>query len=179
MKFVLGLGTNCGDRLAYLRMAIEKLASRSNLHAVRLLKVSPIYQSDALLPEGAPADWNKPFLNLCVLIESSLTPPELLKLAKGIEQDLGRAARGRWAPREIDIDLLAMEHGTHSADVAQKAFYLASAGGRRSGVVHLAIRSPLEASDGSRIPGCSIPYAPHFLFADSMDGDHQRHARLL
>jgi 2-amino-4-hydroxy-6-hydroxymethyldihydropteridine diphosphokinase len=39
-------------------------------------------------------------------IETSLEPRPLLDAIKGIEGKLGRTARQRWGPREIDIDIL-------------------------------------------------------------------------
>ena len=57
---VLGVGTNIGDRLANLRRAIKELQRADGLS---VLQVSPIYMSDALLPDNAPADWDLPYLN--------------------------------------------------------------------------------------------------------------------
>ncbi len=60
------------------------------------------------MPEGAPKSWNQPFLNMAVAGDASLAPESLLAELKTIEKDLGRQSRGHWAPREIDIDILAM-----------------------------------------------------------------------
>lgn len=105
----LGLGTNQGDRLTQLRLALRKISS---LEDVRVLHVSSIYESEAMLPEGAPQSWKKSFLNLAVIIETSLEPKALLSRLKEIEVSLGRVDSGRWAPREIDIDLLADSKNT-------------------------------------------------------------------
>lgn len=102
---VLGLGSNCGDRLDYLRRAVQELSST----CVQVRALSPLYESDALLPDDAPSTWNQPFLNLNLLCESSLTPHELLTVLKRVELKVGRKPRGRWAPREIDIDVLALQ----------------------------------------------------------------------
>ncbi len=99
---ILGLGSNCGDRLHYLRQAIQRL------QPLGVIAISPLYESDALLPEGAPEDWNRPFLNLAVSCQTSLSPEHLLAETQAIEKQIGRTVRGRWAPREIDIDILAM-----------------------------------------------------------------------
>lgn len=101
-QVVLGLGSNCGDRLTYLRQAILFISS-----TLKILSISPLYESDALLPEGAPQAWDQPFFNLCILCETTLSPHELLQKVKAIETRVGRQARGRWAPREVDIDLLS------------------------------------------------------------------------
>lgn len=68
---------------------------------------SPVYESPALLPENAPAGWDMPYYNMAVAGQSALAPEELLKAVKQVEQKLGRQDRGRWGPREIDIDILA------------------------------------------------------------------------
>lgn len=105
---VLGLGSNCGDRLSYLRQAIHYLKSPLISPGIEVQGISPIYESEALLPEGAPTDWNQPFLNLNLLCKTDLPALEVLKQIKGVENRVGRLKRGRWAPREIDIDILAI-----------------------------------------------------------------------
>lgn len=101
---VLALGSNLGDREAYLARALT-LLEQTGLH---ITAQSSLHQTPALLLEGAPAEWNIPFLNQVVLAESaSHTPHSLLALLKQTEQALGRTDRGRWSPREIDIDLIA------------------------------------------------------------------------
>jgi 2-amino-4-hydroxy-6-hydroxymethyldihydropteridine diphosphokinase/dihydropteroate synthase len=99
---ILGLGANEGNRIAALKKAVEALST-----ILTEIQVSPLYESEALLPENAPADWNKPFLNQAVAGETALAPLRLLETLKKIEQTLGRIDRGRWSPREIDIDILA------------------------------------------------------------------------
>ena len=102
MEIYLGLGSNLGDRRAHLAGAIDALA----VGGVSVLRVSPTVESPALLPDDAPAEWNKPFLNLVLECRSRLTPIELLDLIKQIERALGRGDRARWSPRPIDIDVL-------------------------------------------------------------------------
>lgn len=68
---------------------------------------STVYESAAMLHPGSPEEWNLPFLNMVVVGETLLSPPALLSEIKRIEHKLGRMPRGHWAPREIDIDILA------------------------------------------------------------------------
>ncbi|MHB1946723.1 MAG: dihydropteroate synthase [Gammaproteobacteria bacterium] len=103
---ILGLGSNLGDRLGYLRHALALLKTIPNFS---IEQVSPIYISDALLPENAPADWNTPYLNLALRCETTLTPYELLNHTKNIENKVGRKPEKNWGPRVIDIDLLAWD----------------------------------------------------------------------
>ncbi len=102
MDLYLGLGSNVGDRRAHLARALTLLAE----HSVRVDAVSPVVESPAMLPDDAPPDWNRPFLNLVARCQTDRSPTEVLDALKHIEQQLGRTDRGRWAPRPIDLDLL-------------------------------------------------------------------------
>ncbi len=104
---VLGLGCNLGDRLQQLRRALDFLRK---LPGLIVKQVSPLYISDALLPEDAPDSWNKPYLNLAVRCETTLQPEELLAQVKHIEKLVGRTPEKTWGPRIIDIDLLAWDN---------------------------------------------------------------------
>lgn len=99
---VLGLGSNIGDRLSHLRTAKRELAG-----VITSLTCSPVYETAALLPEGAPPEWDISFYNMAISGQTTLAPYALLAEVKRIEQALGRTDRGRWGPREIDIDILA------------------------------------------------------------------------
>lgn len=101
---ILGLGCNVGARLENLRTALHYL---QNLQKLEVLQVSPVYESDALLPENAPDVWDVPYLNLALRCKTSWRPEELLAAVKNIEQQMGRAEHLRWSPRIIDIDILA------------------------------------------------------------------------
>jgi 2-amino-4-hydroxy-6-hydroxymethyldihydropteridine diphosphokinase len=92
---VVGLGSNLGDRRAILRLAVERLASRS-----RVTAVSPVYESPPLGPPQ-PA-----YLNAAVRLEWPGSSFELLAALLAIEASLGRARRVRWGPRTLDLDIL-------------------------------------------------------------------------
>jgi 2-amino-4-hydroxy-6-hydroxymethyldihydropteridine diphosphokinase / dihydropteroate synthase len=102
MRIHLGLGSNLGDRRALLRQALESLC-RQGLTPVR---VSPVVESPAMLTPDAPADWNRPFLNLVAEFDTELAPQALLGEIRSIESALGRQRQARWSPRPIDIDVL-------------------------------------------------------------------------
>lgn len=99
----LGLGSNQGDRRGFIRTAMEQLEAGG----FAISETSPVVESPPLLTPGAPADWNRPFMNLVVSGRTRLAPLELLELAKRIEQQLGRDLDApRWSPRPVDIDIL-------------------------------------------------------------------------
>ncbi|HEX2611975.1 MAG TPA: 2-amino-4-hydroxy-6-hydroxymethyldihydropteridine diphosphokinase [Fibrobacteria bacterium] len=96
----LALGSNIGDRPAHLRRALESLRGIAGA----TFRVSKIYETEPVGP--GPQD---PYLNLCIRLSTALNPRQLLEFCKETEVRLGRIPRGRWEPREIDIDILAYE----------------------------------------------------------------------
>jgi 2-amino-4-hydroxy-6-hydroxymethyldihydropteridine diphosphokinase/dihydropteroate synthase len=128
MDIYLGLGSNLGDRRAHLTGALERLSA----HGVAIARVSPVVESPAMLPDDAPVDWNRPFLNLVAHCRTSSSPTAVLDGLKAIECELGRVDRGRWAPRPIDLDLLLYDRETLATDrlrvphpgIAERAFVL-------------------------------------------------------
>ena len=95
----LGMGSNLGDRLKSLELAMEKLGL---LLGNQLKKVSSIIENPPL--SGGPVQG--PFLNLVVALETELQPLELLHLIQQIENEGGRQRQVFWGPRTIDIDIL-------------------------------------------------------------------------
>ena len=95
----LGLGSNLGNRLAFLRGGRDSLTSRFD---IVLTRASGVYETAAV---GGPAD-NPPFLNAVLEIETALTPRELLAACLAVEDEFGRTRPMEWAPRTLDIDLL-------------------------------------------------------------------------
>jgi len=56
------------------------------------------------MPQGYPSDHE--YLNICLKLETDLSPLEILKITQQIERDLGRTIKNHYADRTIDIDLL-------------------------------------------------------------------------
>ncbi len=69
-------------------------------------ELSRVYESPALTPDGAPDQWDLPYLNCAVAGEPLVDPETLLGRIKEVEEALGRSQGERWAPRLIDIDVL-------------------------------------------------------------------------
>lgn len=103
---ILGLGSNLGDRLGNLRRALDSIKKIPHL---TVQQVSPVYISDALLPENAPTHWDKPHLNAALRCHTTLPPYELLRQIKEVEIIVGRTPEKNWGPRIIDIDILAWD----------------------------------------------------------------------
>ena len=101
---ILGLGSNIGDRLAHLRQALKHLRV---INGLKIIRVSPVYESEALLPDDPGESWNQPYLNCAISCTSSLNPENLLTKIKAIEAKMGRVVYKHWSPRIIDIDILA------------------------------------------------------------------------
>jgi len=97
-KVYLGLGSNKGDRLAFLKSALSEIA---NLDQTSIAEVSSVFETE---PVGKKDQHE--FLNAVVEIDTRLSPRDLLRELKHIEQALGRKDRIRWGPREIDVDIL-------------------------------------------------------------------------
>jgi len=100
-KVLLALGSNVGDRDAYLAAARAALVDAG----ITVKRESRVAETE---PVGVT---NQPrFLNQVLEAETVLEPRALLTTAKGIEQRLGRQPRPRWHPREIDIDILRYDN---------------------------------------------------------------------
>ena len=114
-KVYLGLGTNLGDREAYLHRAIELIGKRVGM---------VVRQSSFIETEPWGFESPNKFLNAVILCETERTPREVLQLTQKIERDMGRkkpiggqspsathrtdgtVPRRRYKDRLIDIDIL-------------------------------------------------------------------------
>src|SRR5262245_45789939 len=90
-RIYLGLGSNLGDRDAYLRAALGALAA-----FVRITRVSSVYATAPMHVTDQPE-----FHNLAVAGETALAPDSLLRAVKATERELGRTAGPRYGPRVI------------------------------------------------------------------------------
>lgn len=98
-RVALGLGSNLGDRLGELQAGLDGWTS---VAASRIVAVSGVYESAAV---GGPAQPD--FLNSVAILETELSPSQVLRAAWGIERDRQRVRTVRWGPRTLDIDLLS------------------------------------------------------------------------
>src|SRR4051812_26871759 len=100
---LLALGGNIGDSRVILHRAVDILCDGED---IKLLARS----SDYLTPPWG-MKYQAPFVNLCIAVETSLTPHQLLARTQAVERRLGRdrLVEKRWGPRTADIDILTYE----------------------------------------------------------------------
>jgi 2-amino-4-hydroxy-6-hydroxymethyldihydropteridine diphosphokinase len=94
----LGIGSNLGDRLSHLQLAVDELGATDG---VTVVAVSPVYET---APVGGPEQPD--FLNAVVAVDTTLDAHELLLLAHRIEAAAERVREVRWGPRTLDVDVL-------------------------------------------------------------------------
>lgn len=92
----IGLGSNLGDRVTYLREAVQRLGAITTIE-----KASRLYVA---APLGYVRD--DAFINAVVSGTTTLKPLELLEMMQAIEQAMGRRPGVQFGPRPIDLDLL-------------------------------------------------------------------------
>ena len=115
-KICFGIGSNLGDREKYITQAIDKLKLELDLQEIIS---SQFYVNQAMLPILAPKEWNLEFLNIVMIGKINInefSPLKILEIIKKIEQEIGRINRAKWAYREIDIDILAIEDQEYHDD---------------------------------------------------------------
>ena len=109
----LGLGSNLGDREEHIRKAIAQIGEKVGL---------VIRQSSLIETEPWGFESENRFLNGVILVETSLTPHQLLRATQKIERELGKRRKhatrrsplnsqfsilnSQFKDRPIDIDIL-------------------------------------------------------------------------
>lgn len=125
VEAALGLGGNLGDPVVAFATVLRRLEAHE---AVSRIRPSSVYRT---------APWGKldqpEFLNMAVLVETTLSARALLDLCLSLEREGGRERRERWGPRTLDIDILT--YGRETIDepglqvphprIAERAFVLA------------------------------------------------------
>ncbi|HKC27656.1 MAG TPA: 2-amino-4-hydroxy-6-hydroxymethyldihydropteridine diphosphokinase [Jatrophihabitans sp.] len=97
-RAVLSIGSNQGDRRAYLQSAVE--AFRPWLTAV-----SPIYET----PPWGPVAQDD-YLNAVLLVaDDDASARDWLARAHDAERVAGRTRELRWGPRTLDVDVIAVD----------------------------------------------------------------------
>ena len=97
-RVYIGLGSNVGDRAAHLAHARARL---NTLPETRVVATSRVEETAPIGPVP-----QEPYLNQMVLVETSLSPEELLAHCRKIEAERGRERHERWGPRTLDLDIV-------------------------------------------------------------------------
>lgn len=100
-RAVIALGANLGDAKAALQGAVDALAATQG---IEVIAASPVFETE---PVGGPEQ--PVYVNAVVLIDTSLTPDDLLTRANAIEADWQRTREVRWGPRTLDIDIIDID----------------------------------------------------------------------
>jgi 2-amino-4-hydroxy-6-hydroxymethyldihydropteridine diphosphokinase len=92
----IGLGSNLGDRVAYLREAVHRLGA-----IIQIEQVSRLYVA---APLGYVRD--DAYINAVLHGKTTMTPMDLLGMLQSIEAAMGRRPGVQFGPRPIDLDIL-------------------------------------------------------------------------
>ncbi len=104
MKAYIGLGSNLGDREQNLHNAIALIGESTGT----VLAVSSFYYSE---PQGFVSE--NYFVNAALMLETQLSPIQLLHALQDIEKQMGRTTKsigGNYSDRIIDLDILSYEN---------------------------------------------------------------------
>jgi len=100
----IGLGGNLDNPRHQVERAFVELDQIPN---TRLIAQSPLYRSAPIGPGEQPD-----YVNAAALLETSLSPLELLDALQAIEQAHQRVRIERWGPRTLDLDILLVDQQT-------------------------------------------------------------------
>lgn len=94
----IGLGSNMGNKEAYLEQAVKALGAAEGCRAGAV--------SDFVVTAPYGYTEQDDFLNACMELHTLLPPKELLELLHRIEDKAERKREIRWGPRTLDLDIL-------------------------------------------------------------------------
>ena len=107
-KLVLSLGSNLGNRYAYLLRAIQKIEKYFNSKSV----VAHFYET----PPWGNENQSR-FINTAIYLHTDISIDQCLKKVQAIEKEIGRLKTEKWGPRMIDIDILFYEYDVLETDI--------------------------------------------------------------
>jgi 2-amino-4-hydroxy-6-hydroxymethyldihydropteridine diphosphokinase len=95
----IGIGSNVGDRTAFVRRAVAELAAHPD---IEVEATSSLYETS---PIGGPPQ--RSFINVVVRVATHLDARGLFESCQAVERRLGREpSEIRWGPRVVDLDIL-------------------------------------------------------------------------
>lgn len=93
-RVVVALGSNLGDRAGFLELGVSQLGD--------VVAASQVYET---APVGGPEDQGA-YLNMVVVVETSLDPFAFLRRCQRIESSAMRQRVVHWGPRTLDVDIV-------------------------------------------------------------------------
>jgi len=151
-RVFLGLGSNKGDRLDYLRRATGFIESNGKC---RVIGVSSVYETT---PYGPIEQEN--YYNAVAEIETGMNLNDLHNFVKDSEIKIGRGSgEVKWGPREIDIDILFYNNLIYKSDllkvphneILQRDFVIIPLVEIAPGFIHPEMKQELGKIDLSKI----------------------------
>ncbi|MBQ9141101.1 MAG: 2-amino-4-hydroxy-6-hydroxymethyldihydropteridine diphosphokinase [Lachnospiraceae bacterium] len=97
-RVYVAMGSNIGDKEAYLTEAVEKLRGKED---IGVLNVSTLITTE---PYGGVEQ--DTFLNGVIELRTLLTPSELLNVLWALETEANRERTVHWGPRTLDLDII-------------------------------------------------------------------------
>ena len=104
----VALGSNMGDKRAYIEEGIRKISGHER---IRNVKASSLIETK---PYG-PVEQDV-FLNGCLKLQTLLEPEELLVLLHEIEAEADRKRELHWGPRTLDMDIIFYDKLIYESD---------------------------------------------------------------
>jgi len=123
------MGSNMGDKKAYLEEAIAKLYKES--------KITFITQAAWIETKPWGNTEQDTFINGLCVVDSDLEPLALLEILQRLEREAGRERKVKWGPRTLDLDIIwaeecmedsvlsrgRMENKTRCSDFRKPVYY--------------------------------------------------------
>lgn len=104
----IGIGSNMGDKEAYLNMACRRIARAEDCRLIA--------KSDYIVTKPVGGVEQDDFLNGALMVNTLFTPDELLEFLQGIEKEAKRERLVHWGPRTLDLDILFYDNEIISTD---------------------------------------------------------------
>lgn len=104
----IGLGSNLDNPREHIERALTELAAIPDSQP---MACSALYRSKAVGPGDQPD-----YINAVALLNTALTPPDLLDALQEIEQAHQRLRLQHWGPRTLDLDILLLDQQTISSE---------------------------------------------------------------
>jgi len=98
----IGLGANLDQPQQQVEQALIELA---RLPSSKLVTQSSLYHSKPVGPQDQPD-----YVNAVALIETELSPLDLLDKLQQLEQEHGRIRKRHWGERTLDLDIILIDN---------------------------------------------------------------------